>query len=92
MTQGDAELAEHLELGGLLDPLGDDLAIDAGREMPQAGDHRLAGGIAIDVMDEADVELQELRPELHDVAQAREPRSGVIDREAAPSARVPAIA
>jgi hypothetical protein len=87
LSEGHTELAEHREPRVILDPFRDDLAARAGGEVGQPRDHRLAGWIPIHPAHEADVDLQEARPELDDGAEAGEPGSGVVDRQADPWAK-----
>ena len=77
-----AELRERLDLGGALDALRHDRRVDLLGERDQAGCQRLPRAVGLDAVDQRAVELDELRLEPQDVAQAREARAGVVDRDA----------
>jgi hypothetical protein len=76
-----ADVAERSELGRGLDSLGDHARADLRRERRDGRDDRVTYLVRVDVPDQRDVELHEVRREQDDVPQAREPRAGVVDRE-----------
>jgi len=48
------------------------------------GDERLTGRVAVDAVDDAQIELHVIRTELEDMAQAGESGTGVVDGQADP--------
>ena len=81
LGQLDAERGEDPLLLDRLDALGDEVAVREAGVMDHAGDERLPGGVAVDPADDPAVQLHDVRPELDEVAQARESRAGVVDGE-----------
>ena len=77
-----AEVGERLDLPRALDALGDDRGVDLLGERDQACRQRLAGAVGLDAVDQRPVELDELRLEPEDVAQAGEPGARIVDRDA----------
>ena len=75
------QAGQHVGLGAGLHAFGDEPAAGLGGEVLEARGQRLAEVVAVDPVDEADVELGVGRPELEDVAQAGVPGAGVVDRQ-----------
>ena len=77
-----AQSLHRLVLLGALDPLGDDFRALVVRE----ADHRLhqilLDEVRVDAVDQRDVELDEIRLEVRDGAQAGVPAARVVDGEA----------
>jgi hypothetical protein len=81
------QLRELLDFLRAFDALGDDRRADLAGQRDEAGGERLQRAIAVEVIDQRAVELDELRLQPHDVAQAREPRPGVVDGDPDADAR-----
>jgi hypothetical protein len=64
-----------------LDAFGDDLTARRRGEVDETRDDGLAGHILIDAPDETYVDLDEVRPEFHEVVEIRDPSAGVVDGE-----------
>ena len=71
--------AQHLELLGPLDALGDDARADLAGERHGRAQHGLAGGVEVDVGDHAAAQLEEVGADLGDVLERREAGAGVVD-------------
>ena len=86
LTQRDSQLADDLELSRGLDPDRDDARSDLTCERDEGRGHRALRPLRLDLPRQADVELDEIRVELQDVAEARVPCTHVVDRQACPAA------
>ena len=65
-----------------LDALGNQPAAGRPGEVAHAVDERLAGEVGVDPADQADVQLHEVGPQLHDVAEVGDAGPRVVDGEA----------
>jgi hypothetical protein len=74
-----AEAAEGASLGALLDTLRQEGTAGGLGEVAHAGDERLANGVALDVADQAAVQLHDLGMELDDVLERGEAGAGIVD-------------
>src|SRR5580693_3636482 len=77
----DAELEEHRQLLCGFDPFRDDLAANLRCDSEHAGNHCTLHWILVNVADQEDVELDDLREQANDVLEACKPGSGIVDRE-----------
>lgn len=87
LTRGDAESDELIQLLVRLDTLGDRLATGIPGEVGHPCHHCLAGRSGVDLPDEAQIELHEIRAQLQDVAQPGIPSARVVNRQPTPSRR-----
>jgi hypothetical protein len=78
---GDAERAEDGQLLNSI-PFGHDAGAEMIGERDQSGGECLPGAIGLDAGDQCPVELDHVRHQVQDVAQAREPSTGVVDGQA----------
>jgi hypothetical protein len=75
------QLAQRLELVGVLETLGDDLQVQRLTELRDGGDHGVALGAGRHAVDERLVDLQRVDREAAQVAQRRVTRTEVVERE-----------
>ncbi len=80
LTDLDAQAAQGIGLGFGLDALGDDPTVRDRREVIDAGDERLAGGVVVDATHPGHVELDVRRAQGEDVPEARVPRRSAAVR------------
>ena len=77
----DVEVGEHGELVEALDALGADGRADVAGEAHERLDQRHPGGVAVDVVDQGAVELDDVRAHPHQLLEPRVAGAGVVDRD-----------
>ena len=87
LAVGDPEGTEGGELVRGLDAFGDDHGADLAGETDEGGGEGPPGRIGVDAPDQTDVELDDVGPEVEDVAEAGETGARVVDREPDPDSR-----
>jgi len=81
LTEADGECPQGRELIFGLDPLRDEGGTGTPCEVHHSRHESSADRVLPDRAHEADVDLHEVRAQLDDVAEARVPRAGIVDRE-----------
>ncbi len=79
LPEFDAEVAEFRRLCVRLDALGDEVAASPQRKGGETRNDRPAKIVALDAVDDADIDLRVCRPQFDDVAQARVARTRVVN-------------
>src|SRR5512133_3651281 len=85
----DAELAQQLDRGRLLDVLGDRLLAQTARDLDDCPDRELVGVVARQVADEVAVDLDQVEGQVLEVVEGPEPDPVVVDRDRATELRQP---
>ena len=81
LHQVDAHGSERLELLARLDPFGERGAAALAREPHESAQHRQLIGVPMGAVDQASIDLDEVRMQLQDVRHARIPGPDVVDGE-----------
>jgi hypothetical protein len=81
LPEANAETLDGLCFGERLDALGDDEGAGHCGKLNEAGDHGLPGHVEVDTSHEADVDLDNVRPQVDEMSEVGDSGTGVVGRD-----------